>query len=218
MSKESKLITSSVNLPINIVKTLVNVDDKRLEIPINEMIEDFNERKVEFVRTMTSVVNVDENVELTKYVRPEYIHINHGVSYINNVEKRVINDENLKYAKENLKFYRIEVEYADGRINELIVPSYVKFYSSHKGVFVPVEQLKNRDILFEIGDRMIKVSDAELVQDYEIPTEYYNIKVTFERQFEEDECVKEYPTLYINGILVNVAYNNFNKAFESTEK
>ena len=66
MSKESKLITSSVNLPINIVKTLVNVDDKRLEIPINEMIEDFNERKVEFVRTMTSVVNVDENVELTK--------------------------------------------------------------------------------------------------------------------------------------------------------
>lgn len=218
MSKESKLITSSVNLPINIVKTIVNVDDKRLEVPINEIIEDFIERKIEFVRTMNTNVMVDEGVELTKYVRPEYIHVNHGVSYINNIEKRVINEENLKYAKANLKFYRIEVEYADGRINEMIVPSYVKFYSSHKGVFVPVEQLKNRDILLELGDKMVKVNDAELIENYDIPNEYFNIKVTFERQFDEEDCIKEYPSLYINGILVNVAYNNFNKSFEPVEK
>lgn len=213
MSKETKLLTSSVNLPINIVNTLVNVDDRRFEIPINEIIENFTEKKVEFIRTMNTTVSVDDNVELTKFVRPEYIHINHGVSYINNVEKRIINDENMNYTKSNLKFYKIELEYSDGRIKEFIVPSYVKFYSMHKGTFVPVEQLKNRDILCEIGEKMVKVSDAELVEDYEIPNEYYNIKVTFERQYDEEDCIKEYPNLYINGILVNVAYNNFNKTF-----
>ncbi len=213
MSKETKLLTSSVNLPINIVNTLVNVDDRRFEIPINEIIENFTEKKVEFIRTMNTTVSVDDSVELTKFVRPEFIHINHGVSYINNVEKRIINDENMNYTKSNLKFYKIELEYSDGRIKEFIVPSYVKFYSMHKGTFVPVEQLKNRDILCEIGEKMVKVSDAELVEDYEIPNEYYNIKVTFERQYDEEDCIKEYPNLYINGILVNVAYNNFNKTF-----
>lgn len=213
MSKDSKLITSSVNLPIDIVNTLINVDERKFLIPIAEIINNFSERSIEFVRTLNTTVNVSEDMELTKYVKPEYININHNVSYINNVEKRVMNDTNQNYVKENLKFYKIEVEYSDGRINTMIVPSYVKFYSMHKGAFIPVEQLKNRDILCEVGERMVKVSDAELVEHYEMPMEYYNIKVTFERQFDEDECIKEYPNLYINGILVNVAYYNFNKTF-----
>ena len=218
MSKDPKLITSSVNLPIDIINTLVNVDDRRLEVPISEMINDFEEKKIEFIRTMNTTVDVDipSSLEYSKYIPSDYIQINHGVSYINSIEKRTINEVNMNLVKNALKFYKIEVEYGDGRVKELIVPSYVKFYSMHKGEFTPVEQLKNRDILYEIGDRMVKVSDAELVENYEIPKEYYNIKVTFERQFEDDE-VKEspkYPNLYINGILVNVAYYNFNKSIE----
>lgn len=211
MTKETtKMLTSSVNLPIGIINTIINVDDRRYEIPIQEAIESFKEKKVEFIRTMASTVSVDYGDEFSKYVKPEYIHINHGVSYINNIEKRVINEENLKYAKENLKFYKISLEYSTGKKSELIVPSYVKFYSMHKGYFVPVEQLKNRDILYEYGERMIKVSDASLIENYDLPNEYYNIKVTFERQFDE-EGIKEYPTIYINGILMNIAYNNFNR-------
>lgn len=221
MSKDTKLITSSVNLPIDIIKTLVNVDDKRFEVPVQEFVEDFEEKKIEFVRTMNTTVDVDCNVELTKYVKPEYIHINHSVSYINNVEKRTMTDENMSYVKDNLKFYQIDVEYADGRINTLIVPSYVKFYSMHKGTFVPVEQLKNRDILCEIGEKMVKVSDAELINrnelDKYLTKDYFNIKVTFERQYDENECIKEYPNLYINGILANIAYYNFNKVFQDTK-
>lgn len=215
MAKEAKLITSSVNLPINVINTVINIDDRHLEVGIDSMIDSFQKNDIEFIRTMNTTVTLDNHLEQTKYVNPEYIHINHGISYINNVEKRIMNEKNMEYTKNNLKFYKIEVEYCDGRVSEWIVPSYVKFYSMHKGTFVPVEQLKNRDILMEVGDRMVKVSDAELINDYEIPSEYYNIKVTFERQYDEEECIKEYPNLYVNGILINVAYFNFNKTFEN---
>ena len=218
MSKETKTITSSVNLPTTNLNTILNVEDRRFEVPINEIIEEFNDKKIEYIKTINTVVSVDEAVELTKYVKPEFIHMKHDISYINNIEKRIINEENMKYLKENIKFYNISLEFADGRTMDLTVPSYVKFYSMHKGIFIPVEQLKNRDILMEIGEKMIKVSDAELATDYNLPNEYYNIKVTFDRQFDEEENVKEYPSLYLNGILVNVAYMNFNKSFDDQKE
>lgn len=218
MSKEAKTITSSVNLPVTYVYTIVDAENRRFEIPINEAIENFVEKKIEFIKTINTTISVNEGIELSKYVNPEYIEINHGTSYINNIEKRIINEENLKYLKEHIKFYKIELEFSDERKMELIVPSYVKFYSMHKGVFLPVEQLKNRDILMELGERMVKVSDAELITDYKIPNEYYNIKVTFDRQYDEDEGIKEYPNLYLNGVLVNVAYMNFNKSFDEVKE
>ena len=218
MTEKTKTITSSVNLPTSDLSTIVNVDDRRFEVPINEVIEDFNEKKVEFIKTMNTTVIVDEVTEMSKYVKPEYIHMNHDISYINNIEKRIINEENMKYLKENIKFYSISLEFATGKTMDLTVPSYVKFYSMHKGAFIPVEQLKNRDILMELGGRMVKVSDAELATDYEIPNEYYNIKVTFDRQYDEDEGIKEYPNLYLNGVLVNVAYMNFNKSFDEVKE
>lgn len=218
MAEKAKTITSSVNLPTSDLFTIVNVDDRRFEVPINEVIEDFNEKKVEFIKTMNTTVIVDEVTEMSKYVKPEYIHMNHNISYINNIEKRIINEENKKYLKENIKFYNISLEFYTGKVMNLTVPSYVKFYSMHKGVFLPVEQLKNRDILMEIGGRMVKVSDAELATDYEITNEYYNIKVTFDRQYDEDEGIKEYPNLYLNGILANIAYMNFNKSFDEVKE
>lgn len=219
MTEKAKTITSSVNLPTSDLFTIVNVDDRRFEVPINEVIEDFNEKKVEFIKTMNTTVIVDEvTPEMSKYVKPEYIHMNHDISYINNIEKRIINEENKKYLKENIKFYNISLEFYTSKTMDLTVPSYVKFYSMHKGAFIPVEQLKNRDILMELGGRMVKVSDAELATDYEIPNEYYNIKVTFDRQYDEDEGIKEYPNLYLNGVLVNVAYMNFNKSFDEVKE
>ena len=218
MTEKTKTITSSVNLPVSDLFTIVNVDDRRFEVPINEVIEDFNEKKVEFIKTMNTTVFVNDPNEMSKYVKPEYIDMKHDISYINNIEKRIINEENKKYLKENIKFYNISLEFCSGKKMNLTVPSYVKFYSMHKGAFLPVEQLKNRDILMEIGGRMIKVDDAELASDYEIPNEYYNIKVTFDRQYDEDEGIKEYPNLYLNGVLVNVAYMNFNKSFDEVKE
>ena len=218
MTEKTKTITSSVNLPTSDLFTIVNVDDRRFEVPINEVIEDFNEKKVEFIKTMNTTVFVNDPNEMSKYVKPEYIDMKHDISYINNIEKRIINEENKKYLKENIKFYNISLEFCSGKKMNLTVPSYVKFYSMHKGAFLPVEQLKNRDILMEIGGRMIKVDDAELASDYEIPNEYYNIKVTFDRRYDEDEGIKEYPNLYLNGILVSVAYMNFNKSFDEVKE
>ena len=96
MTEKAKTITSSVNLPTSDLFTIVNVDDRRFEVPINEVIEDFNEKKVEFIKTMNTTVIVDEvTPEMSKYVKPEYIHMNHDISYINNIEKRIINEEAL---------------------------------------------------------------------------------------------------------------------------
>lgn len=217
--EKTKTITSSVNLPTSNLYTIVDVDDRRFEIPIKEAIEKFNEKKIEFIKTMNTTVIVDEvTPEMSKYVKPEYIHMDHNISYINNIEKRIINEENMKYLKENIKFYNISLEFYTGKVMNLTVPSYVKFYSMHKGIFLPVEQLKNRDILMDISGRMVKVTDAELATDYTLPNEYYNIKVTFDRQYDEDEGIKEYPNLYLNGILVNVAYMNFNKTFDEAKE
>ena len=219
MSEKAKTITSSVNLPITNVYTVVNVEDRRFEVPITEIINEFNEKKIEFIKTMNTIVKVDDSVEIgTKFVKPEFISMEHDISYINNIEKRIINEENMKYLKENIKFYNISVEFSSGKTMNLTVPSYVKFYSMHKGQFIPAEQIKNRDILMELGGKMIKVNDAEQAINYKIPNEYYNIKVTFERQYDEDEGIKEYPNLYLNGILVSVAYMNFNKSFDEEKE
>ena len=218
MSKDTKTITSSVNLPVSNVKTIINVEDRRFEIPIEEAIQSFKEGTVEFIKTLnTTAENLDHNSDSGKYFNQNHIEIVDDVSYINNIEKREINDENFNFLKENIKFYRIHIEYSDGRKADFDVPSYVKFYSMHKGQFVPVEQLKSRDILMDYAKRMVKVEDAVVVNSVDLDKEYYNIKVTFERQFDEEENVKEYPNLYINGVLVNIAYMNFNKSFSGTD-
>lgn len=197
MAKEMKTITSSVNLPIDTIDTIVNVDDRRVEIPIDEAASELNEKKVECIRSLNTLINLPDEFLNQNYVEPEYININHEYSYINNIEKKKIGETN------ELKFYKLHVEYSTGIIKDLIVPSYVKFYSSHKGMFIAVEHLKSRDILVDYSFKMVKIEDAEEAVDYKMPEEYWNIKVAYD----EDEGMN----FYLDGILANVSYNNFNK-------
>jgi len=197
MAKESKVITSSVNLPVGMIDIIINVDDRRMEVPIQEIADNMGEKKIEFIRSLNTLVDLPEEFENQSYVESDYIKINHSYSYINNVEKRKIGETN------QLKFYKLQLEFANGIVKEMIFPSYVKFYSSHKGMFIPVEHLKSRDILVDYAFRMVKIEDAEEVPDYQLPEEYWNIKVAYD----EDEGMN----FYLNGILANVSYNNFNK-------
>jgi len=197
MAKESKVTTSSVNLPVGMIDTIINVDDRRMEVPIQEIADNMGEKKIEFIRSLNTLVDLPEEFENQSYVEPDYIKIDHSYSYINNVEKRKIGETN------QLKFYKLHLEFANGIVKDMILPSYVKFYSSHKGMFIPVEHLKSRDILVDYAFRMVKIEDAEEVPDYQLPEEYWNIKVAYD----EDEGMN----FYLNGILANVSYNNFNK-------
>lgn len=197
MAKETKMVSSSVNLPIDTIRTIVNVDDRRVEIPIDEAAGVLGEKKAECIRSLNTLVDLPEEFMNQQYVEPEYIKINHTYSYINNIEKKKIGETN------ELKFYKLHVEFSSGLVKELIVPSYVKFYSSHKGMFIAVEHLKSRDILVDYSFNSIKIEDSEEVKDYQMPEEYWNIKVAYD----EDEGMN----FYLDGILANVSYNNFNK-------
>lgn len=197
MAKETKMVSSSVNLPIDTIRTIVNVDDRRVEIPIDEAAGVLGEKKAECIRSLNTLVDLPEEFMNQQYVEPEYIKINHTYSYINNIEKKKIGETN------ELKFYKLHVEFSTGLTKDLIVPSYVKFYSSHKGMFIAVEHLKSRDILVDYSFNSIKIEDSEEVNDYQMPEEYWNIKVAYD----EDEGMN----FYLDGILANVSYNNFNK-------
>ena len=197
MAKETKMVSSSVNLPIDAINSIVNVDDRRVEISIDEAAGMLGEKKVECIRSLNTLVDLPEEFMNQQFVEPEYIKINHTYSYINNIEKKKIGETN------ELKFYRLHVEFSTGIVKDLIVPSYVKFYSSHKGMFIAVEHLKSRDILVDQSFKMVKVEDAEEITDYQMPEEYWNIKVAYD----EDEGMN----FYLDGILANVSYNNFNK-------
>ena len=75
--------------------------------------------------------------------------------------------------------------------------------------YIPVEFLKSRDILLDVSGRMVKIEDAEVIEDFEM-TNYYNIKVAYEKD-ENNETQKIWFNFYLNGILANVSYNNFQK-------
>lgn len=197
MAKETKMVSSSVNLPIDAINSIVNVDDRRVEISIDEAANILGEKKAECIRSLNTLVDLPEEFMNQQFVEPEYIKINHTYSYINNIEKKKIGETN------ELKFYKLHVEFSTGIVKDLIVPSYVKFYSSHKGMFIAVEHLKSRDILVDYSFKMVKVEDAEEIKDYQMPEEYWNIKVAYD----EDEGMN----FYLDGILANVSYNNFNK-------
>ena len=197
MAKETKMVSSSVNLPIDAINSIVNVDDRRVEISIDEAANILSEKKAECIRSLNTLVDLPEEFMNQQFVEPEYIKINHTYSYINNIEKKKIGETN------ELKFYKLHVEFSSGLVKDLIVPSYVKFYSSHKGMFIAVEHLKSRDILVDYSFKMVKVEDAEEIADYQMPEEYWNIKVAYD----EDEGMN----FYLDGILANVSYNNFNK-------
>ena len=56
---------------------------------------------------------------------------------------------------------------------------------------------------------LVKIEDAEVIEDFKM-TNYYNIKVAYEKD-ENNETQKIWFNFYLNKILANVSYNNFQK-------
>jgi hypothetical protein len=211
MAKNLKIMTASINLPVESLETIIDVENRLFEININDAIKKLSAEKDSYIKTMNTLVTIPEEMENKKYVEPEYINIEHGTYFINNIEEKEIEKTN------ELKFFKIDFEFTNGIKKSYVFPSYVKFYSSHKGMFIPVEFLKSRDILMDISGCMVKIEDATEVPDFEM-TNYYNIKVAYERDEDNFDERKIWFNFYLNGILANVSYNNFQKKEKESTK
>jgi hypothetical protein len=202
MAKETKIMTASINLPVECLNTIIDVDDRRFEVPIQDAIKKMQNEDVNYLRSYNTLVTIPAEMENKKYVEEEFISISNGCYFVNKIERKHVEKTN------DLRFFKLNVEFADGRTNTYIFPSFVKFYSMHKGTFIPVEFLKSRDLLYDYSGRMIKIEDAEEVKDFKL-TDFYNIKIAYEKDIETFDDRKIWFNFYINGILANVSYNNF---------
>lgn len=211
MAKKFKIMTASINLPVESLETIIDVDDRMFEISVKDAMEKLVKEKDSYIKTMNTLVTIPEEMENKKYVEPQYIEIEHGTYFINSIEEKEIEKTN------ELKFFRIDFEFANGLQKSYVFPSYIKFYSSHKGMFIPVEFLKSRDILLDISGKMIKIEDAIEVPDFEM-TNYYSIKIAYEKDEESFDDRKLWFNFYVNGILANVSYNNFQKKEQETKE
>ena len=203
MAKDTKIMTASINLPVETLETIVDAENRMFEVNVKDAIEKLNTEGVDYIKTINTLVSIPEEMENRKYVEPEYITITNGTYFINKIEEKQIEKTN------ELKFFKIDFEFYNGIKKSYIIPSFVKFYSSHKEQIIPVEFLKSRDILLDVSGRMVKIEDAEVIEDFEM-TNYYNIKVAYEKD-ENNETQKIWFNFYLNGILANVSYNNFQK-------
>lgn len=210
MSNEKKTIATSVNLPVENISTIIDVDSPSVEINIEDAIKKL---KGGALRSMNAVITVNNFSEMQnpRNLNLKNIDIDYDLFQITKIERKKIEKTN------DIKFFKSTVEFANGLTKTIIAPSYIKLYSSRRGCFIPIEFVRNRDILLDYTGNMVKISDAELV-DFKM-TDFYNINVVYEIEEVDVDAdinnnrkhLNENCNFYFNGILANVSYNNFQK-------
>lgn len=201
-----KTINASVNLPVESIQTIIDVNDKRVEVNIDEVMKKMKGKSDESIQSMNTTIVVEyDDLEKKKIGRIIY---EHDTFNIESIERKKIEKTN------DIKFYNVRIELNTGIVKKFIVPSYVKFYSSQRGIFIPVEYVRNRDILLDYTGNIAKIDDTELNESFKM-TDFYSISTKYEVDESPDlnesmkllnEC-----NFYLNGILTNISYNNFQK-------
>jgi hypothetical protein len=177
----------TVNLPVGTITDIINIDDPNVLVPIESVVESFNEDAEKTVRSMYSMPDINEKI--VKYES--------DISYITSCKKEpIVNTHKVRYFKVHVKYFPSEKEV------DLIIPSYVKLFSRTAKSYVPVEFIRKSDILTDYTGNIVQVFTNEQVTDFE-PTEYYSINLNTNNN-------KYLITFYCNGIFANVCYNNFN--------
>jgi hypothetical protein len=186
-------MTHTVNLPVDSIHTIINIDDPRIEVPIEELIESMKTDGDKPVRSMYSTPNIDEKI----------ITYEHDISYVTKLTKAAINDTNaIKYFKLHVKYFPSEKEV------DIILPSFVKLFSRTAKSYVPVEFARKSDILTSYTTDIVQILSNEPIEEYE-PKEYYSVQLSSNK----DNII----TFYLDGILCNVYFNNFNIVEKETE-
>lgn len=79
------------------------------------------------------------------------------------------------------------------------------------GIFIPVEYVRNRDILLDYSGNIVKIDDTVLNEDFKM-TDFYNINTVYEiEEYDLNDYMKVLSecNFYLNGVLTNIPYNNF---------
>ena len=176
-----------VNLPVETLSNVINIDDPRVLVPIEELVAEFSKEKDKIVRSMYATPDLTEKV----------IKFNTDIAYITQCErKEIVKTNNIRYFKIHMKYFPSEKEF------DIILPSYVKLFSRTAKSYVPAEFIRKSDILVDYTGNIVQVFTNEQIFDFE-PTEYYSLKLNVNNS-------KTPITFYVAGIFANVCYNDFN--------
>ena len=197
---------TTVNLPVQSVHTIVDIDDTRLEIPIEEAMNRFAESKgSSVIRSLFS----EPTLIASSFRKDQNIDYNYGVSYINKITKKQV--ENVK---PDIKYFDVKVKYFNDKVFNFLVPGYVKFFSKTLNAFVPVENMKKSDVLVDYAHNIVQMlKKIEYGKDDNPPapeiSEFYSIRLS-------NEKAEILVPFYFNGILSHVYYNDFQKNLPQT--
>jgi len=210
MDNEKKnSLSATINLPIQSVLSIIDNDDVNVDVSVNRAIDKIKSSNSSIRSLNTRVfIDIERQSAMGRTFDPLSVKLTHEDCTITKISKRPIEKTN------DIKFFNVRLEFSTGNEKKFILPSYVKFYSSRRGMFIPVEFIRNRDILLDYTGNIVKVDDVEQITDVKL-TEFYSIHTLYSiinNQFAEDniKILNEY-NFYLNGILTSISYNNFQK-------
>lgn len=183
-------MTNTINLPVNTIKNIINIDDKNVLVPIENIIQSLAENSDKPIRSMYTIFNIIDN---------NNIEFNHDISYITKCVKLPITNTN------DIHYYELNVKFYNDKEVKLVIPGYVKLFSKTAKTFVPVEFIKKIDILIDYQGYNVHVLSNTPLEDFKCD-EYYNIQLNSNND--------DFTSFYFDGILGYVYYNNFQKDSE----
>lgn len=189
----------TVNLPVGTIHTIVNIDDPRVNIPIEDAYEQFNklDEKTKF-RGMETTVEIKDKKRNDQEFK--VLDFKHDINYIEKFKRLpILNPINVTY-------YNTKIRYCNDAEYDVIIPSYVKFYSATTKQLVPIEYINKSDILYDYRGYNAQVREIAEV-DFK-PTEFWNMIIKTPNDISMN--------FYFDGILAYVSYINFTK--ESVNK
>lgn len=192
---------TTVNLPVQSVHTIIDIDDPRLEIPIEEAMNRFSEGKGS--TTIRSLFS-EPAIVASSFRKDKNVDYNYGISYINKITKKHTDVTN-----PDIKYFDVKVKYFNDRVFNFLVPGYVKFFSRTLNIFVPIENMKKSDVLIDYAHnivQMLKKTELGVEGNPPVPeiSDYYSIRLS-------NEKAEILVPFYFNGILSHVYYNDFQK-------
>lgn len=192
---------TTVNLPVQSIHTIIDIDDPRLEIPIEEAMNRFSEGKGS--TTIRSLFS-EPAIVASSFRKDKNVDYNYGISYINKITKKYTDVTN-----PDIKYFDVKVKYFNDRVFNFLVPGYVKFFSRTLNIFVPVENMKKSDVLVDYAHnivQMLKKTELGVEGNPPVPeiSDYYSIRLS-------NEKAEILVPFYFNGILSHVYYNDFQK-------
>lgn len=184
----------TVNLPVGTIHTIVNIDDPRVNIPIEDAYEQFNklDEKTKF-RGMETTVEIKDKKRGDQEFK--VLDFKHDINYIEKFKRLpILNPINVTY-------YNTKIRYCNDAEYDVIIPSYVKFYSATTKQLVPIEYINKSDILYDYRGYNAQVREIAEI-DFK-PTEFWNMIIKTPNDISMN--------FYFDGILAYVSYINFTK-------